>query len=366
MKTGGILLCAGFGTRLAPLSEFVPKPAIPFLGEPMAKYARRALEAAGVDAMGMNVHHLPDEMIHAMDDGKWSNGTRDLVISREGDAILGTGGGAARVARLMPDCDRFILYHGDVLCAADLADALASHQRSGAKVTLVILKRPVEIHENVRKSLGMIGVANDEVIQIRDWHKRGTEVRHEDDRDVVAFTQAEGEIVYDFEPRCFAGIHIVERSVLDAIDATQNVCLVTQIYRDMLERGERIHAYQPKTDVFFADVGTPATYLDAQRRCLTALNSSSHVGLTLDLFERKSVRLEEKDAVGHLVYGDVMVPQNVDLGTNVCLVEGAHVQPGESLNEEMRFARGGITASKTYVLQRIGDTDKFVRIELEK
>lgn len=326
-KTGGILLCAGFGSRLAPLTEAVPKPAIPFCGVPMAHYARRALEQAGVEAMGMNVHHLPEQMIAAMDHGTWKNGP--IHISREGNDILGTGGGAARVADLMPDMERFIIYHGDVLCGVSLTDALKSHIQSGARVTLVVLPRPHEIHENVRQSLGMIGVKNNEIVLIRDWKKYNTDISN-------------------YIPRCFSGIHIVERSVLDEIQKDKNTCLVTQIYKNMLERGETIHAWEPSTSVFFADVGTPATYLFAQANALKKYIQNApdalpffdqpHILSCLDATQTPSVS-----------FGADQSPNHINIAENVCLCQGAQYQTGESLKNEMRFAHGGIRLTGTWI-----------------
>ena len=326
-KTGGILLCAGFGSRLAPLTEAVPKPAIPFCGVPMAHYARRALEQAGVEAMGMNVHHLPDQMIAAMDHGTWKNGA--IHISREGDEILGTGGGAARVARLMPEMERFIIYHGDVLCGASLSDALESHINSGARVTLVVLPRPREIHENVRQSLGMIGVKNHEIVLIRDWKKINEDISN-------------------YIPRCFAGIHIVERSLLDEIPDNQNTCLVTQIYKNMLERGEPIHAWEPNQDVFFADVGTPATYLLAQADALKKHIQNAPDALTF--FAQPHVLSHAgHDAIPSVYFGDAPAPQFSALGENVCICQGANCQPEDTLDNEMRFAQGGIRLAGTWI-----------------
>lgn len=325
-KTGGILLCAGYGSRLAPLTDVVPKPAIPFCGVPMAHYALRSLERAGIDELGMNVHHLPERMIDAMHHGKWCNGTKDIVISRENDEILGTGGGAARVAAMMPDCDRYIIYHGDVLCAADLEKALKSHIESRARVTLVVLPRPRQIHENVRQSLGMIGVVEHEIICIRDWFKNGIQLD-------------------SFEQRCFCGIHIVEKCVLDMIQPNLNVCLVTQIYRQMLERGEKIHAYEPEHEVFFADVGTPATYLDAQDRCLKQRAAHCENAGTLDwLDDGKPI------ANAGFSFGNCIIPDSVFIGNNVCIHEGAQIAENERLDNEMRCEAGGIKLDGAWIL----------------
>jgi len=330
--TGGILLCAGFGSRLMPLTGVIPKPAIPFCGAPMAHFARRAMERAGVSCMGMNVHHLPDQMIAAMDDGTWKNGICSLAISHEGEEILGTGGGAARVAALMPACEQYIIYHGDVLCGADLSSAIASHEASGARVTLVVLPRPKEVEENVRKSLGMIGVVDGEIVCIRDWWKL--------DRRLEAFDQ-----------RCFSGIHIVDSSVLKEISSDKSTCLVTEVYRGMLERGERINAFEPENEVFFADVGTPATYLEAQARYLQAYASGESV-LSLNVLGE---RLGSSLSYAFGGSAAEMGLQQVDVGENVCVngVCQGRFEEKRAMSNEMICADGGIRADGAWIKKKM-------------
>ena len=334
-KTGGILLCAGLGSRLSPLTDVIPKPAIPFCGVPMAWYARHSLEKAGVCALGMNVFHLPERMIAAMDRGKWQHGSMDIKISSETQQILGTGGGAAKLAAMMPDCERFIVYHGDVLCGVDLKEALSSHLQSRKRVTLVVLPRPDQVKENVRQSLGMIGVVNEEIVCIRDWWKNGM-------------------ILDSYAPRCFAGIHIVERSVLDEIPIDRNTCLVTQIYRAMLERGEPIHAFEPAYPVFFADVGTPMTYLEAQSRCLSEFVHPNTGKGCLERFDRKWTVIS-KDGVPSVIFGADALPSEVEhIGENVCIhLDGdashEHLNLPSTLNHEMICREGGIRMDGAWI-----------------
>ncbi len=327
--TGGILLCAGFGSRLMPLTGVIPKPAIPFCGVPMAHYARRALERAGVCCMGMNVHHLPEQMIEAMDGGTWGEGKHRMAISHEGDEILGTGGGAARVAARMPSCAQYVIYHGDVLCGVDLSEAIASHEASGARVTLVVLPRPVEVAENVRKSLGMIGVVDHEIVCIRDWWKQ--------DKCLETYAQ-----------RCFSGIHIIDSSLLKEISTEKSTCLVTEVYREMLARGERIHAYEPEGEVFFADVGTPGTYLEAQSRYLRKYAEGQSVLSLRVVGERLG------DALSYAFCGGEHFAGNAweGVGDNVC-INGSCVRSvggGRVISNEMLCCQGGIRQSGAWIV----------------
>lgn len=239
MKTYGILLSAGFGTRLKPLTDKIPKPAVPFLGRPMAWYAMHALKQTGVATLAANVHHLPDIMADCLQKCAQNLGLPEVHIFRENGEILGTGGGARSCLSLIPDADRYIIYHGDVLCNADLRAALKSHDSSGCDVTLVVAPRPQN------SKLGMIGLdSNHHIVQIRDWFRA--------DYDVSQLPV----------PACFTGIHIIEHRLLETLELGKNICLVTEIYRRMLEQNRPINACM--TDAFFADIGTPETYFEAQ------------------------------------------------------------------------------------------------------
>lgn len=237
----GILLCAGFGTRLKPATDWIPKPAIPFLTKPMVEYAIEAMRRAHIEICAANVHHLSARMETTLRRLFDEKNMTPVKIYREQGEILGTGGGARECAKLLKDADRFVIYHGDVLCSVDLDWAMRDHIASGCDVSLVLVPRPKST------KLGMIGVdAHHRVAQIRDWKRPDLE----DNAPLI--------------PACFAGIHIVERRVLETMNPEGYACLVTEIYRQRLEAGKDIHAIM--TEAFFADIGTPETYFEAQDR----------------------------------------------------------------------------------------------------
>lgn len=310
---GGIVLCAGYGTRLRPITDEVPKPAIPFLGKPMVWYALRALKISGVTQIAVNLCHLPDAMSQAVCACCRDLGLEGVAFSREVGEIRGTGGGAAACARLLPSCDRFIIYHGDVLSGGDLAHALESHVRSGALVSMVVSPR----WEGCR--LGMIETCAGDVVRIRDW----CSPRVHQKSDSVC------------EPRCFTGIHIVEREVLESIPESGYTCLVTEIYRRMLEAGERIHACEDAS--FFADVGTPETYLAAQRRILEKPDLLPGVEVVF------RSRVESSEILDPVFGDETCTCRYSRVGPNVCLSQGATILH-ENVANCMAFGRWRLSA----------------------
>jgi mannose-1-phosphate guanylyltransferase len=134
-----MVLCAGFGTRLRPLTDKVPKPLIPLCGVPLLRYNFALLKNAGVHEVVVNTHHLGK----AMEEGAAAI-AKDLGlalhVSREEKHILGTGGGVRRAQAMLGGT--FFLLNGDMIFDVDLAAALAAHRQAGAVATMVLAPYP--------------------------------------------------------------------------------------------------------------------------------------------------------------------------------------------------------------------------------
>ena len=137
-----MLLTAGLGTRLAPLSDLKAKPALPVAGVPLAGRILRWLAGGGVADAVLNLHHRPETVTAAVGDGR-AFGVR-VRYSWE-PRVLGSAGGPARALPLL-DADRFFLVNGDTLTDLDLAALAASHTASGAAVTLAVVPNPDPLH----------------------------------------------------------------------------------------------------------------------------------------------------------------------------------------------------------------------------
>lgn len=136
----GMVLCAGLGTRLRPLTDLVPKPAVPLGGLPLVRYALALLARAGARRAVVNVHHLPGAMERAARESAAALGL-PLAVSRE-PAIAGTGGALREARALLSGASEILLLNGDVLFAADLPGALRAHRGSGALATLLLAPMP--------------------------------------------------------------------------------------------------------------------------------------------------------------------------------------------------------------------------------
>ena len=131
-----LILTAGLGTRLRPLTEVRAKPAMPVAGEPLIRRIARWLVSQGVPDLVLNLHHRPETIAAAMGDGS-DLGAR-VRYSWEQPVVLGAAGGPRQALPII-GADTFFLINGDTLTDFDLAGLVDAHQSTGASVTLALL-----------------------------------------------------------------------------------------------------------------------------------------------------------------------------------------------------------------------------------
>src|SRR5262245_19710558 len=137
-----LLLTAGLGTRLRPLTHVRAKPALPLVGEPLAGRIARWLASHGVSDLVLNLHYKPETITREMGDGSQYNVR--LRYSWE-QPILGSAGGP-RLAAPLVGADPFLIVNGDTLTDVNLDSLVAAHAASGALVTLALVPNPRPDH----------------------------------------------------------------------------------------------------------------------------------------------------------------------------------------------------------------------------
>ncbi len=130
-----MIVAAGLGTRMRPLSWLRPKPALPVRGLPLVAYPLAWLARHGVDEVIVNLHHLPERLREAAE-AHCPSGLR-LHFSHE-ETLLGTGGGIRRVAHFLRETDPCLIIGGDMLADADLGALVALHRARGDAVTMLL------------------------------------------------------------------------------------------------------------------------------------------------------------------------------------------------------------------------------------
>jgi mannose-1-phosphate guanylyltransferase len=129
-----LVLTAGRGTRLQPLSLVRAKAALPVAGEVLIRRILRWLRSAGVNRVVVNLHHRAETITRCLGDGRDLG--LDVRYSWE-DAILGSAGGPRRALPLL-DAEQFLIVNGDTLTDVDLVALARAHERSGALVTMAV------------------------------------------------------------------------------------------------------------------------------------------------------------------------------------------------------------------------------------
>lgn len=224
-----MILAAGLGTRMRPLTTLRAKPALPVLDRPLLHWTLDALAAAGVREVAINTHHLSATVREAVGSGRrW--GVR-VTWSHE-RTILGTGGGPRRLRRFFGDGPA-LLVNGDVFFRFDLRALLVRRRRTGARVVLGLVPNP----DPSRYS----PVLRDRSGRIRAIASRSHRV--------------EG------RPWLFTGVHLVDPELLERLPAGPSDS-VRDLYIPMLEEGERVEGVRLRGTWY--DLGAPPLYLASQ------------------------------------------------------------------------------------------------------
>src|SRR4029078_2664433 len=121
-----LILSAGYGTRLWPLTEDRTKPALPILGKPLVGYVAEYLAGYGCRKIVVNLHHQPESVMRALGEGSLFGVNLHYVHE---PVILGTSG-AIDTARALHDGDTFIVVNGKIITDIDLNAALQAHRRT--------------------------------------------------------------------------------------------------------------------------------------------------------------------------------------------------------------------------------------------
>ncbi len=136
-----MVLAAGYGTRLRPLTDRLPKPLVPVLGRPLLALVVEGLRAAGARRIAINSHHLPEQIARCVEQFALSDHACEYRLLHEPD-ILGTGGALVNARAFLDQGEPFLLHNGDVLTDLDLRALEAAHGAGGALVTLALADDP--------------------------------------------------------------------------------------------------------------------------------------------------------------------------------------------------------------------------------
>lgn len=231
-----IILSAGFGTRLRPLTDTMPKGMIPFEGKPLLEWHIERFKKHGVSEFFINLHYLPDVIPAYFGDGaKW--GVK-ITYAREEPEILGTAGGMKNFDGQTEE--NFFLIYGDIF-------------------SLVDYSRLADIHAGYPKpNLGMELLRDTDHPEDSDLAELDSEMRF-----VKIHRKPHKEL-----PRTrkgMSGIYVFHRDIMKYVPPRTYWEIDHQLLPEILEKGETFYGCAPAPADYWKDVGTMERYEKVQR-----------------------------------------------------------------------------------------------------
>ncbi len=235
MATKAMVLAAGHGTRLAPITSRIPKPLVPIANVPLLRWNLALIRNAGIREIAINVFHLGaqiDQAAHAIA----SELELSIVVSNE-KKLLGTGGGIRGGTDLLniDSTDTLVVINGDVLFDVDLLQLLAAHHRSGAPATMALMPMPegekygAVLCDREMQVRAIAGFDENTPRELTRWH--------------------------------FTGVHVLTANALARLRPGVACDINRTLYPALAVEGTPAHGHQ--TTGYWNDIGTPRRLLEA-------------------------------------------------------------------------------------------------------
>ena len=289
-----IVLVGGEGTRLRPLTNDVPKPALTLVDRPFLAYAIEWLAGHGVSEVVLACGFLPDVLMEVLGDHEHAGVTITYAVEPE---PLGTAGAIRFAAEALGDRleDHFLALNGDVLADLDLSALVAAHAERGDSATIAL--HPVD-----------------------DSSAYGL-VRCDEDGIVREFLEKTGEVV---PGEINAGAYVLERSVLDLVPAGRAVSIEREVFPRLVGSG----LCAQLLDGYWMDIGTPERYLQA----------------SWDILEGRVETRVEPTRPGVLVAAEAEIDAEARLGERAVVSAGCTIGAGAEVSKSVLL--GGCTVGE--------------------
>jgi NDP-sugar pyrophosphorylase family protein len=292
-----IILCAGYGTRLKPLTDIIPKPLVKIMGIPVVEYTINLLAKSGIKDIFINRHHLLNEF----DKINIPEGV-NIEFSYE-PQILGTSGGILSFEDKLDD--DFLVINGDVLVNLDINELISSHNKSKKIATMVLRNR-------------------DDL--------SATPVFRDDFSNVVSIGGSNEDVYQEF---MFTGVHILSPEFFKIVKrTTPPSCVVKDFYIPYLASGGKVGAYfmDEKKGFFWKEIGNLKNYLDCNIWMIESVSKASLKGF-YEIFvnEYWENRAEGKN-ITEVVEG-IWLGENTSINPNSTLIQPVFISPGAIVEE---------------------------------
>lgn len=231
----GMILAAGEGRRLRPLTNYLPKPMLPVAGRPLLEHTITYLRDCGVTDLAVNLYHLPGTVMDYFGNGsRWGVKLRYSVEER----LLGSAGGVKRLQSFFDET--FVVFYGDLLTWTDLRPMLAQHRQAGVVATMGLYHVPDPWNRGI--------------VQL-DEAQRIVRFAEKPPRDQV------------FSNLANAGIYILEPEVLERIPSEVVYDFGHDVFPALLAEGIPVAGYI--INDLLIDIGLPEKYEEANKIALS-------------------------------------------------------------------------------------------------
>ena len=238
-----MVLAAGLGTRLRPLTDDRPKALVEINGRTLLDISLSRLRRFGVREVIVNVHHFADVLASYL--ASHNNFGMQVELSREDDLLLDTGGGLKKAAKffLRDSADApFLLHNVDVLSTIDLDEMVRVHRKQDALAVIAVRSRKSTRQLLFDRHLELVGRRTS-----RDTAEPATELARN---------------APDAEPLAFSGIHVISPRLLRLI-TEQGVFSIIDVYLRLAGAGEKIVAFRAD-NYYWRDLGRPEDLSQAE------------------------------------------------------------------------------------------------------
>lgn len=273
-----VVLAAGYGTRMRPLSLCTPKPMMPLWGKPLIEHVCNALAGWGVREVLINLHHLPCSIVRHFQHSKPCGLKTNFSFEPE---ILGTGGVLSRAGWFLDDSP-FWMINADIACDLNPKPLLETFSK-GRFIAVLWLNAD----------------AGPRTVEMKDSRITGFESRR---------PGAEGTYT-------FCGLQLVSPDLLRHVPE-RGFSTIIQAYTAAMARGRKVAGVSPAR-AFWADIGTPTAYLRAHGSVLERFRNKQAGGALIDA--------EREAEMSSLQDRGVRVSGFVSVGKDVTLEKGASI-----------------------------------------
>eukprot|EP01121_Diplochlamys_sp_Union-15-3_P006201 TRINITY_DN16708_c0_g1_i1.p1 TRINITY_DN16708_c0_g1~~TRINITY_DN16708_c0_g1_i1.p1 ORF type:complete len:364 (-),score=42.07 TRINITY_DN16708_c0_g1_i1:99-1190(-) len=288
-----IILVGGYGTRLRPLTLFVPKPCVPFCNKPLIIHQIEYLAKAGVQTVILAVNYKPEEMERSLKPWESKLGVRILYSQEE--EPLGTAGPIKLAEKLIKDnnnnSEPFFVLNSDVTAEFPFVDLLQFHKKHGREGTIMVTK-------------------------VSEPSKYGVVLYNKETGKIDKFVEKPQVYVGN---KINAGIYIFNQSILDRIEL-RPTSIENEIFPEMAKEGE---LYTMELKGYWMDVGQPKDFLSGMCLYLSSLANKDPTKLTS----------------GPGFIGPVLVDSTAKIGNNCIIGPFVTIGPNCVIGDGVRLKR---------------------------